>query len=332
MAKVLTISIAAYNVGSCLEKTLSSLIINDDAFDKLEVLIVNDGSSDDTSIVAHKFENLYPDVFKVIDKENGGYGSTINAALKSGTGKYFKLLDGDDWYINSNLSGFIRLLETSEADIVISPYILLNDTNKTELLLDNHVFNSTSISEYYNTSPKKFCMHEMCIRTRILIDNRICFSEKCFYTDNEYVFFPQLYAKTIEKYSEPIYVYRIGTEGQSVSLSGRKKHWRDASIVEKRLLLSFVDNYEGLSDGICSAFRMILRDLAEYQLINYCLIDDADQGQRELIAFDRFIKETDKETYQMISRKNSKILLLRLFRYSIFDIVRKSFIQYYSKM
>ena len=106
MKKNLTISIAAYNVENYLEKTLDSLII--DNLDKLEVLIVNDGSKDNTKKIAQKYCKKYPNSIKLIDKENGGYGSTINAGIKEATGKYFKQLDGDDWYNTENLN---RLVE-----------------------------------------------------------------------------------------------------------------------------------------------------------------------------------------------------------------------------
>ena len=103
--KVLTISIAAYNVEKYLDNTLNSLICN--KMDKLEVIIQNDGSKDSTCEVAKKYVEKYPNVFILNDKKNGGYGSTINASLKMAKGKYFKQLDGDDWFDTSNLDSFI---------------------------------------------------------------------------------------------------------------------------------------------------------------------------------------------------------------------------------
>ena len=93
--KVLTIVIPSYNMENYLEKCCDSLLLSEN-MDKIEVLIINDGSKDRTSQIAHEYENNYPMVFRVIDKENGNYGSCINVGLNVDKGKYIKILDADD--------------------------------------------------------------------------------------------------------------------------------------------------------------------------------------------------------------------------------------------
>ena len=91
--KTLTISVAAYNVEETLGKTLESF--NDSrVYSDLEVLIVNDGSTDHTKEIAQKYEKLAPETFKYVEKENGGHGSTINKCISVATGKYFKVIVG----------------------------------------------------------------------------------------------------------------------------------------------------------------------------------------------------------------------------------------------
>lgn len=90
--KLLTISIAAYNVEKYLEKALTSMVCSPTAMEKLEVIIEDDGSTDGTLSIAKKYEKLYPDVYRAIYKENGGYGSTINNSIVLAQGKYFKQL------------------------------------------------------------------------------------------------------------------------------------------------------------------------------------------------------------------------------------------------
>ncbi|SEW36865.1 Glycosyltransferase involved in cell wall bisynthesis [Ruminococcaceae bacterium KH2T8] len=330
MSKILTVSIAAYNVGEYLDNTLKSLV-DDDSLDKLEVLIVNDGSSDNTTLIAHEYEKRYPGVFYAIDKENGGYGSTINAAIAKATGKYFKILDGDDWYKTENLSGFISFLEKSEADIVISPYILFNESTQKESIVDKRDLRVSNLDAYYAEDGSVFRMHEMCIRTNLLLENKVTITENCFYTDNEYVFIPLLYANTVDKYIAPVYVYRVGYDGQSVSLSGRKKHWQDAAVVEKKLLECYKSRESQLSAASRGALSELLLELAEYQLINYCLIDDISQGKKELVEFDAFLKNSDSTLYKKISVKNKKVCLLRITNYLSYGLVRKMFISYFSK-
>lgn len=119
--KLLTISIAAYNVEKYLEKALTSMICSPTAMEKLEVIIEDDGSTDGTLSIAKKYEKLYPDVYRAIHKENGGYGSTINNSIVLAQGKYFKQLDGDDWFDTENIEQFLNWLSAVDADFVVTP-------------------------------------------------------------------------------------------------------------------------------------------------------------------------------------------------------------------
>ena len=83
--KLLTVSIAAYNVEQYLRQALESLVVPE-VMDEIEVLIVNDGSTDTTSAIGHEFEKKYPETFRVIDKENGGYGTTVNRSVSEARG------------------------------------------------------------------------------------------------------------------------------------------------------------------------------------------------------------------------------------------------------
>ena len=100
MSKILTISVAAYNVENYISNTLESLLVDD--IDDIEILVEDDGGIDNTANIVKEYEEKYPNVVKLIHKENGGYGSTINKSLEIATGKYFKQLDGDDWYDSNN--------------------------------------------------------------------------------------------------------------------------------------------------------------------------------------------------------------------------------------
>ena len=91
--KILSIVVPTYNVEKYLERCIDSLVYDEKVLNDLEILIVNDGSKDNSLQIAKKYEKQYPNTIKVIDKENGGHGSTINAGLKVATGKYFRVID-----------------------------------------------------------------------------------------------------------------------------------------------------------------------------------------------------------------------------------------------
>ena len=107
MNKTLTVSIASYNVEKFLRETLDSLC-SPDIIEDIEVIIVNDGSKDSTVSIAREYVKKYPESFILIDKENGGYGSTINSSLSIANGKYFRILDGDDWVDTNEFSLFVK--------------------------------------------------------------------------------------------------------------------------------------------------------------------------------------------------------------------------------
>ena len=135
MSKVLTISIAAYNVEKYIRQALDSLLIKD--IDKLEILVEDDGGTDGTADIVKEYEKKYPNSIKLVHKENGGYGSTINKSIGIATGKYFKQLDGDDWYDKSNLQKLVNILEKINSDVVYSPYVEVYEKNNLKKTIDS---------------------------------------------------------------------------------------------------------------------------------------------------------------------------------------------------
>lgn len=63
----------------------------------MEILIVDDGSKDDTAAIADEYAEKYPTIVKAIHQENGGHGEAVNAGIRNATGLYFKVVDSDDW-------------------------------------------------------------------------------------------------------------------------------------------------------------------------------------------------------------------------------------------
>lgn len=94
--KLLTVVVPAYNMENYLDRCLSSFIIKDEIMKYLDIIVVNDGSTDNTLSIALKYEDKYPNVFRVISKENRGHGSAINTGISNAKGKFFKVVDADD--------------------------------------------------------------------------------------------------------------------------------------------------------------------------------------------------------------------------------------------
>ena len=122
MIKLLTVIIPTYNMQEYLHRCLDSLIVQQPMRESLEVLVINDGGKDKSSIIAHEYEDRYPDTFKVIDKENDHYGSCVNRGLVEATGKYVKVLDADDWFDTGELEKLLEKLPSIDVDLIMTSY------------------------------------------------------------------------------------------------------------------------------------------------------------------------------------------------------------------
>ena len=125
--KALSVIVPAYNMEPLLPKCLGSMVLDDDSvFARLEIIVVNDGSKDRTSEIAHEFEAKCPGVFRVIDKPNGNYGSCINVGLKAARGFYVRVLDADDYVETPNFHKYLEFVinetEGAGADLIVSTY------------------------------------------------------------------------------------------------------------------------------------------------------------------------------------------------------------------
>ena len=317
--KVLSISVASYNTEKIIKETISSLFTSKEYMDKVEIIIVNDGSKDATSEVAHDLEKIYPQSIIVIDKDNGGYGSTINASLSIAKGKYFKLLDGDDWYATDILMAFIDYLEKSEADLIISPYYEVKDK---DYMIDTHmdIPNETVPFERINIVDKPFAMHEIAIRTNLLKEQGKQITEHCFYTDSEYVFYCLVAAETISKFNKPIYRYRLGVDGQSVSLSGMRKHYKDFSVVMNQIVKCHALNCKMFTGAKKQILDRCVLNIMYHAYRSYMLLNDPLHHKKELIKLDEELRNNYQNEY-LIGNISKFVRLVRLTRFRPYKLL-----------
>lgn len=330
MEKWLTISVAAYNVERYLDKALESCICKD-AIDRLQVIIVDDGSKDGTSSIAKKYQRMYPNTFEYIAKENGGYGSTINKSLKCAKGKYFKLLDGDDWYNTIDLKKLLLVLEKCNSDMIITDYTEVYDgTNKTRKRNVCSLISGKENKFADICSGLSLSMHAVIFKTDIFLHNKISITEKCFYTDAEFLLAPISFVDTVTYFDLDIYQYRLSLSGQSVSLEGMRKHYKDAG----KVLYKLIPYVNGLSDSN-ERKQFMIRNLAvtaDFQLRAYLCMRPNEKIKKELKEFDCYIKENQPQIY--FEMENTMTRLLRWTNYRTYPLsvayifFRMKFIQF----
>lgn len=317
MEKILTISIAAYNVEKYIENALNSLIC--DNMDKLEVIIENDGSKDKTSELAKTFVEKYPNTFILVDKQNGGYGSTINESLKRATGKYFKQLDGDDWYKTNELDAFINKLESLECDCVYSPYYECFEHNNTEVLSDLDNVNEGMYSIDALINDKNFMqMHCLTFKTELMKRIKMQILEHCFYTDQEFIIYPLIHVKDVYVTKNPIYMYRLGVEGQSVSKTGYINHCDD----HKRVVFKLLEHLDEIMSCSETVKTRLLNHLEILVNIQYKIYLWSKNKRKELIEFDSILKSKYNTMYKKFydnAEKHLKVLVLS--KFSLYKLI-----------
>ena len=300
MGKVLSIIIPTYNMEVLLPRCLDSFIVTEEYMNKIEIFVINDGSKDSSSRIAHEYEREYPNTIKVIDKTNGNYGSCINVGLKYATGKYFKICDSDDFYENKNLAEFVTFLSLTNSDIVFSPYNRVDSNN-------NIIQTFSSLTKYENKEFlldelnwddeyfKQFVvMHAMAIKTELLKNNNYKQSEGISYTDSQFVFYSSLYSTTCSFFEKHIYNYYIGREGQSISITnGIKSCMQFFQNAEKML-----DDYIAIKKPISENKRkLLLRPIVVcisiYASIVLCHIYDS---KAKLLLLENILKKAQESS------------------------------------
>ena len=294
MSKILTVTIPSYNtekyIDECLPYLIDERIISD-----IEILIVSDGSKDNTVSVAQKWADKYPDSIRVIDKENGGHGSTINRGILEATGKYFKVVDGDDWVVTENFVKLVEFLKKSDVDLINNPYFEHDEvTEEKKLMMElkipvNQIINHDEIIEEIKIPP----MHTITYRTSILKDNDIKIDEKMFYVDVEYICYPLPFVKKSVYLDYPVYVYRTNSGTQSMAIGNMVKN-RTMHLKMTKHIWNFIKNLpENTSESVKKVLIQRFSELiiAQY-VINLSITQKMDRKQ-----------ETEKFTKYLISEQ-----------------------------
>lgn len=312
--KLLTIVVPVYNTEKYIKRCLDSLD-NKEINEKIEVLIVSDGSKDKSIEIAKAYSDKYPDTFKIIEKENGGHGSTINKGLELATGKYFRVLDSDDWVDSQNFVEFVKKLEKEDADLVVTDYCkeyiyegksekLIYKDLEPNKLYDFNDFDLSILNGEY------FVMATSTYKTEVLRKSHLKLMEKTFYVDMQYNVIPISEVNNFIYFDLDIYRYFIGRKDQSVNtLSFVKNHLNHDKVV-KFLVEYYAKNVETFSNNKKNYIKMIIIYILFTHYSIYCIyFKKKKEGYKNARLFDKYLKETSQELY-----KESNISFIKIYR------------------
>lgn len=316
--KILSLVIPAYNMEKYLSRCVDSILIPI-LMKYVEVLIINDGSTDNTLSIASKYQQLYPDYIKVIDKKNGNYGSVLNMAIATANGKYFKTLDADDWYHKNEFQKFIFDLLDCDEDLIITGYCYYFEDLKKELPAFsykerhwNKTLDIKSKSLFYYKLNNELNMPAMAYKLSILKENKIQLQEKTYYTDSEFVYLPIHSISTIKLIPYNVYVYYIGRNDQSISKESVLRNFDSMYRICDRLTLDYLNTKD--KQGTPQQNKLYLL----YKYINgvYKYIYLTEKYNTQILEFDRKIKSQDMILYNNLTEqiKTHNIPYLKLYR------------------
>lgn len=299
--KYITFAVPCYNSESYMEHCIESLLVGGK---DVEIILVDDGSRDNTAKIADKYEKKYPDIVRAVHKENGGHGSGVNKGLELATGLYYKVVDSDDWVDEESLKKVLDTIkklkkDNTLVDMMVVNYVYERHHEQKEIkyvntLPENKVFGWDEVGKFKKDA--YLLMHSVIYNTKFLKETGLKLPEKTFYVDNIFVYYPLPYIKTMYYLNIPFYRYFIGREDQSVNEKTMIKRI-DQQLYVNKLMIDFYDPYEYWDTN---------RNCAKY-LIHYIDIMMSVSTILLQISNTKEHQQKRKELWQYLKEKNPKL-------------------------
>ena len=305
--KLLSIAVPCYNSQDYMNHCIDTLLTGGD---DVEILIVDDGSKDNTAAIADEYEKKYPGIVRAIHQENGGHGAAVMTGVHNAQGVYFKVVDSDDWV---DTDAFAQILATLRE--------LVETDRAVDLFVSNYIYDKVGakhkrVMRYANAIPEKkvitwddvgvfhkgqyILMHSVIYRTQVLRDCGLDLPRHTFYVDNLFVYVPLPYVKTLYYLDVVFYHYFIGRGDQSVQedvmirridqqikVNKLMAQQVDLKKVENKRLRGYMFNYLEIITVISSIL---------------CLRSGIEENFRKKQELWEFLEQNDAQVYRKLRR------------------------------
>lgn len=311
--KILSFIIPAYNSEGFLDKCVSSMLAPE-LLDKLEILIVNDGSTDTTAAVAEKYCIQYPGTVRLISQENKGHGGALNTGCAAARGKYLKVVDADDWVETQTLPILIAKLEHCDSDVVLTHYHTVDvSTGEVKCWRSypaefSRSYTLDEIVNHWRDFERSLTFHGITYRTDFYQELGIQLSEHVSYEDQEYVAFPCCHAKSITPFDFFLYNYRIGDANQGVSGANQVKRIGHTEAVIWRI----TEEYKKIPEAIGKDYVTMKLQGLLLSYLTTVLLAHPDKKEGRRLAEQRMIecKTKTPAVYGLVKQKYHVFCLL----------------------
>lgn len=303
--KLLSIAVPCYNSQAYMRNCVDSLL---EGGDLVEILIVDDGSKDDTAKIADEYAEKFPGIVKAIHQENGGHGEAVNAGIRNAQGLYFKVVDSDDWV---NKDAYLAILEKlreiaggpDTLDMMISNFVYEKSGAKRKKVMrykrylpEGKIFTWQEISKM--PVGKYILMHSVIYRTGLLRECGLQLPKHTFYVDNLFVYQPLPSVRTMYYMDVNFYRYFIGRDDQSVNEQIMIKRI-DQQLLVNRLMIDAIAGRK-LPDKHMKQYMLRYLDIITTVSSIMLLRSGTEENLEKKRDLWKYLKESDIHVYRKL--------------------------------
>ena len=302
--KLLSFAVPCYNSEAYMEKCIESLLPGGK---DVEILIVDDGSSDRTAEIADAYAAQYPDIIQAIHQPNGGHGAAVNTGLKHASGVYFKVVDSDDWLDRDSYLRVLKRLRTliklnTLPDMFLANYVYEKEGSKHKAVMRQKGFPKEKMFGWDDVGHlfkgHYILMHSVIYRTQMLHDCGLQLPEHTFYVDNIYVYKPLPYVKNMYYMDVDLYRYYIGREDQSVNEQTMIRRI-DQQIRVNKIMFADV-NLLAVKDKKCRRYMFNYLEIVTTITVTLAILSGTKKNLQKRDELWEYMKQTDRQLYNKL--------------------------------
>ena len=305
--KLLTVAIPCYNSQDYMEHAVETALVGGE---DVEIILVNDGSSDKTAEIADRLQKEHPTIVRAIHQENGGHGAAVNTGLANASGLYYKVLDSDDWF---DRGAFLKILDVlrsfvedgSGVDMLLANYVYEKPSlHKHKVIRYDGVFPENQVFTWNDVKRFKISqnilMHSVIYRTKMLRDCQLELPRHTFYVDNIFVYWPLPYVKKMYYLDVDFYRYFIGRDDQSVNEKVMISRI-DQQIRVNKIMIDLYAKHESMLS--CPQLKeYMLHYLETIQMVTSVLLMKMNTSESEAMRDDlwHYLEEKSPDAYKIL--------------------------------
>lgn len=301
--KIITFTVPCYNSQDYMDHCINTLLKGGE---EVEIIIVDDGSSDDTAKIADKYAAEYPSIVRAIHQENGGHGEAVNTGIKNASGLFFKVVDSDDWL---DIDGMLKVISTlkelnsrdTQLDLMICNYVYEHSQDNTSHTVDyknvfpqNRIFDWSEVGKFRMS--QYILMHSVIYRTELLRECGLVLPKHTFYVDNLFVYQPLPSVKTMYYMDIDLYRYFIGREDQSVNEKVMIKRI-DQQIRVNKLMIDFYCDLDKKFQNRLNAYMKNYLSMMLMISSTFLMISGTKENLEKKKELWQYLKNKDEKVY-----------------------------------